>query len=709
MRITTKPKRVPLKGIALAVSLIWLLGAAASGAGSSASDPSNPSDPPEEQSAVARTQKVAALLSSAQGPAAESAPRIAKANGGYVRHLGFPRGRGIEAPGADPQNPRDVTEKFLSQWRDAFVNPSAKVNFVVGRANTHRGRSYVRVQQKYGGLKIFDADLNIQVGADGRVNSLLCNVMRDTGALDRGELSTSPTLTAEAAQQTARQAVVQLFSDTTSTATLPASAVTLQDLTASPPELLLFHPPVVGRKGPTRLVWNTVVGHSGGPLVREQVLVDAQTGEIPLHFTLIENAKYRNIYDSANVGGVGTLERSEGEPATGRIDPVNLGYDFFGDIYDQNASWHGLDSYNNAGHTIDVSVRWYDPYYGDNALWDGVDHIFMGTNLLFDDIAMHEFTHAVTQYLAPLTYSGESGALNESFSDMWGEWFDQEHDYVNHYNYTNHDGGNYDWLCGEDYSGGALRSLKNPPDYSTWYGGAMPDRYKSPNWYTGDTDGGGVHHNSGVGNKLCYLFTDGDTFNGFTISSVAPGAQASARRGAAADLFFAARSGLTSSAGYHDLYSELMDAADALSYSDEQELNLKKACQSVNIRSHENVGLTFRDTNGDKVALLQDSGELVLKTSYIMESSTVTPTGYGLTIRDDSGTVVAFQDVNTGENGGYLTIKGTLTENWIPSAAGALLVVRYEGVPVVALDSSGNLTLWREADIREENVEEGDW
>jgi len=690
---------------------------------------------PEEQSAaVARTQKVAALLSSAQGPAADTAPRIAKANGGYLRHVGFPRGRGIEAIGADPQNPRDVAEKFLGQWRDAFVNPSEKVNFAVGRANTHRGRSYVRVQQKYGGLKIFDADLNIQVGADGRVQSVLCNVMRDTGVLDRGELSTSPTLTAEAAQETARHAVVQLFSDTTSTATLPASTITLQDLTASPPELLLFHPPVVGRNAPTRLVWSTAV-HSDNPLLGERVFVDAHTGEVPLHFSLIKYDRHRKIYDregSSDTSTPGTLVREEppwGQAGDSGNDPVDRAYYFFGDIYDQNWNWHGLDSYDNAGHLIAASVKWG----AENAGWTDdyqgsvPKHIFIGTYFLLDDISMHEYTHGVSDLYMELEYSGESAALSESFSDMWGEWFDQEHDYSNpndpddpdwFYGYTNKDthpgGTNYDWLLAEDYEGTlpleeVERNMKNPPGCSTWYGGPLPDRYKGPNWYTGDIDSGGAHHNCGVGDKVCYLLTDGDTFNGFTILPTGPSSPDTARREAAADLFYEAREALNAYSGYLALYLALIQSAENLDYTSSQILNLEKACQSVNIRNSSG-GLTLKNGSDVKVALLEDSGQLLLKKALTTQAqSPIDTSGGGLIIRDTSGTVVAFINASTGESGGQMTILGSLTENNLPESSGKLFVVRYEGVPVITLDAGGNLNIWRAADPNNDAVEEPDY
>ena len=67
---------------------------------------------------------------------------------------------------------------------------------------------------------------------------------------------------------------------------------------------------------------------------------------------------------------------------------------------------------------------------------------------------------------------------------------------------------------GEDTSIGAIRDMKNPPAFNN------PDRMGSPLYYTGSGDNGGVHTNSGVGNKAAYLITDGDTFNGYTVTGI---------------------------------------------------------------------------------------------------------------------------------------------------------------------------------------------
>src|SRR5678809_204665 len=94
----------------------------------------------------------------------------------------------------------------------------------------------------------------------------------------------------------------------------------------------------------------------------------------------------------------------------------------------------------------------------------------------------------VTQYTSNLFYYYQSGAINESLSDVFGEFIDQTNGHGN-------DAPSVKWLLGEDVAGlGAIRDMKNPSSFG------QPDRMTSPYYYTGSGDSGGVHTNSGVNN-----------------------------------------------------------------------------------------------------------------------------------------------------------------------------------------------------------------
>ncbi|MEZ0129642.1 M4 family metallopeptidase [Flavobacterium sp. LBUM151] len=137
----------------------------------------------------------------------------------------------------------------------------------------------------------------------------------------------------------------------------------------------------------------------------------------------------------------------------------------------------------------------------ENASWTGGWAQFGdGNNQPFVSLAItgHELTHAVTQFSANLIYEGESGAMNESFSDIFG---------VSIEFYAGKDTKNDIWLLGDElYSHGSLRSMSNPKAQG------QPDTYGGTNWINPaniNYDHGGVHMNSGITNYWYYLLVEG--------------------------------------------------------------------------------------------------------------------------------------------------------------------------------------------------------
>lgn len=140
------------------------------------------------------------------------------------------------------------------------------------------------------------------------------------------------------------------------------------------------------------------------------------------------------------------------------------------------------------------------------------------------DVCSHEYTHGITFNTAGLVYQDESGALNESFSDIFG--FEVER-YLNGGIITN-------WDCNEDVK--LLRHMNIPhsspsistidPTPSCNYPSGHPSVYLGYNWYTGACDNGGVHNNSGVQNYWFYLLTSGSlgaangTFNNINVDGI---------------------------------------------------------------------------------------------------------------------------------------------------------------------------------------------
>jgi len=212
----------------------------------------------------------------------------------------------------------------------------------------------------------------------------------------------------------------------------------------------------------------------------------------------------RSIYDQehSTADNPGTLIRKEGQ---GQVDDVsvNQAYDGFGltwklfwDVFDR-------DSIDDQGMPIMGMVHYGAAY--DNAFWDGAGHMFFGDgdgHLLVDttrslDVIGHELTHGVTQHEANLTYSNQSGALNESMSDVFGSLVRQYH--------LNQSAAKADWLIGKDIVGPelapALRSMKAPGTANKY-----DDQPADMEHYVRTTeDNGGVHTNSGIPNHAFYV------------------------------------------------------------------------------------------------------------------------------------------------------------------------------------------------------------
>ncbi len=493
------------------------------------------------------------MVSTLEGGNPASA-RVRTSEDGFVRFVGAPgraqfRGRGGRGVSAGV-----AAASFVRDWRGLLANESPRLAYDVFGSQKAGAASTIRFDQTYDGLPVFGAQVVLRVNAAGGIESLLSDVARNTAAFDLGKLSTSPSLSASAAEFEAFAWMTSEYGDFA--------------YESSEVELMVYEPSVVGETGVMRLVWYMVLAAQDAIGIRETILVDAHDGAIALHYSLIHEAKNRLIYHANNTSAnPGTLVRSEGG-AVSAIADANFAYEYFGDTYDFYFEEHGRDSLNNSGYTLSGTVRYCEPGYPcpfPNAFWDGARMYFGQGWAAADDVVAHELTHGVTTNESNLIYVNQSGAINESFSDMWGEWVDLV-------NGAGTDTAEVRWLIGEDIPGvGAIRDMMDPTAFGD------PDRMGSPLFYSGPVDNGGVHINSGVGNKLCYLLTDGGTFNGQTIASFGISMTAA--------LFYECQVNLlTPGSNYEDLYDAITQAAIILGLSQPERDNLEAACVAVQIK-----------------------------------------------------------------------------------------------------------------------------
>lgn len=297
-------------------------------------------------------------------------------------------------------------------------------------------------------------------------------------------------------------------------------------------ELVYINPSFDFKKGATFHLAYKFDIYAHQPLYRAEVFVDAQTGEV-----LFENQRIhvadavgtaqtgysgtKSIVTDSNNGsfrlreagrgmGVRTFDMKKGTTYGNAVDftdsdnvwnNVNANYDQYATdahwgaemTYDYFLIEHGRNGIDNNDMQINSYVHYDVEYF--NAFWDGQRMTYgdgNGSPLTALDICAHEMAHGVTENSAGLIYQDEYGALNESFSDIFGASVEFK---------MNPSSG--DWLMGEDV--GTFRSMSNPPALGD------PDTYTGTNWATGAADNGGVHSNSGVQNKWYYILVEGES------------------------------------------------------------------------------------------------------------------------------------------------------------------------------------------------------
>lgn len=450
-----------------------------------------------------------------------------------------PAGRPIAraAEIARTATPAAAARGYLKRYGARFHLADPDRQARVGRVTkTERGH-VVRTQQLAQGLPVIGGELVIALDDANNLVSITGETAVSTPR------SYAPVVSAADAAERALDRVAR------------AEHVPATSLRASPPELSVYDASLLGPgSAVARLVWRVEVGN--GLDVRHFTLVDARRGAIVLDFSMINEAKELYVCDKANVRSpddacIGAGDRSlvngtdSGSHGAADVDAAFTNASAF---YDFLLAQTGRDSLNDAGMALRSTVRYCEapvesPCPFPNAYWNGTQMVYGDGFAVADDVVGHELTHGVTQFTSGLFYYYQSGAIDESISDVFGELFDLQHG-------TDAPGDR--WLMGEDLPGGAGRDMRTPAAFG------QPDSMTSP-LYEADaafTDNGGVHTNSGVGNKAAVLLTDGGVQNGTTVAGI--GADKTMA------VWYAATKLLTSGSDYADLAVALAQGCNML-------------------------------------------------------------------------------------------------------------------------------------------------
>lgn len=406
---------------------------------------------------------------------------------------------GLEDPAA-----RALT--FLDSHADLFgIDPVATIPagglitehpqlVAAGVTSDDLGQTHVRLNQRHQGLELFGGQLVVHMNDLG--------VTGVNGTFVPGiEAGIDPTLNAEDAS------AIALTTAKAGTAGL----VEHSQLLVYPDGLL------EGSLGSSRLAWAIRVA---APDQQERVFIDALTGAILLRISerheALDRVVYTPEYDPSDPEA--NVQRREGDPPT-FITPIDNLYDFAGQVYELFDNGFGRDSYDGLGATMRSVYLVND--ICPNAYWDSTTTNYC-PGFDTDDIVAHEWGHAYTEHTHGLIYSYQSGALNESYSDIFGEIVDLNNGVDTLVGGTNNDDPYPDgqrWIIGEDLVGPAQNSLLTrdmwDPDRLD-----SPGSVTSPNYACGEADGGGVHTNSGVPNHAFAMLVDGKSYNGQTIGGI---------------------------------------------------------------------------------------------------------------------------------------------------------------------------------------------
>ena len=410
---------------------------------------------------------------------------------------------------------------FFKEYGALFgINDPASELMLINQKQDEQGRTHFTYQQQYQGVAVYGALLRTHFDRAGQltvVNGL---------AVPVATLATTPQLQTTDAT---KRAIAAVQADEVNTEE-PLSIV-------GEPQLVIFQAGLIqGIAGRIHLAYQVEIVNEARTL-RRFLFIDAQSGKV------IES--YSGVHELEREISEGSLNNVVWDEGKNHPFPIPAGwangnssqvlawndeakgaketYNLFGSL--SNGGWLSYNQQNAVMRTVNNDPRISCP----NANWNGISTNYCN-GVTGDDTVAHEWAHAYTEYTSNLVYAWQPGALNESFSDVWGEVVDLLNGRGLDSPNGNRTAGScstlgkgspkndnsYRWLSGEDDSafGGAIRDMWQP----TCYGD--PGKVSDSQYFCTEDDNGGVHINSGVPNHLFALLVDGGVYNGRTVSAI---------------------------------------------------------------------------------------------------------------------------------------------------------------------------------------------
>ncbi len=412
------------------------------------------------------------------------------------RFIRFKRGKTLKLSG---NSLLQKTNSFLQKYGDIYGIKDLENELIYDTESTDNiGTIHLTKIQHYNNIPVYDGVLNFHFNPERELTGVNGNFFPEI------KLNTNPSVGKDKAAYIALQEITR---QTGGTHQAP--------LYVQKNNLLIFNPGLAkGEVGTYRLVYEIEVRNDLD--VRDFLFVDAHEGKVIEHYPGMCHALFRRLYEN-NTGNQiwqegnafpGTLDQWQ----QNEIETAGHSYHFFNNAF----SWTSYDNADAEMRTINNDPNISCP----NANWNGSTANYC-TGTAADDVVAHEWGHAYTEYTNGLIYYGQSGALNESLSDIWGETIDL----LNGYEDAGEDNSvrsgtgcneSNRWKMGEDASafGGAIRDMWVP----TCNGD--PGKVTDSQYHCLSSDAYGVHINSGIPNHCYALMVDGGTYNGQTVSAL---------------------------------------------------------------------------------------------------------------------------------------------------------------------------------------------
>ncbi len=331
---------------------------------------------------------------------------------GSARFVRVDSGRKLGAPGrarALSDSAKHVeSDQFLSQYSSLFGITDVASELAAPKVDKDRyGGTHITRKQVYKGVPVYGAQLRTHFDGNNNLTAV-------SGAFVPG-ISVDPK-PGRSAQEASKAAVARVRADLGRE----------MPLSTTEPALVVYQTGLAqGVEGQSHLAWQVEVGNRVN--VREIVFVDAHTGKIIEKFNGIHEALNRRAFDGVNATAPGPNYPNnpfwvEGSALPTGVTEADNMLNASADIYNLFKVAFGRDSFDGNGARMDSIFNRGNAC--PNASWNGT-FISFCPGLTTDDVTAHEWAHAYTEYTHGLIYAWQPGALNEAYSDIWGETVDR--------------------------------------------------------------------------------------------------------------------------------------------------------------------------------------------------------------------------------------------------------------------------------------------